>query len=75
MYIFLNLDRQLFVDGELTFLGVQMLLPSVLEHALKSAVYELVTAAKILQAMGREEDSKCALELSRDICGLFPDPE
>jgi hypothetical protein len=52
-----------------------MLLPSVLEHALKSAVYELVTAAKILQAMGREEDSKCALELSRDICGLFPDPE
>jgi hypothetical protein len=61
---------------KLTFLEVEMvLLPAILERSLKSAVYELVLVAKIFDQLGRDEDSKYALETARDLCGMFPDPE
>ncbi len=52
-----------------------LLLPTVLERSLKSAVYELVLVAKIFDSLGREEDSKYALETARDLCGMFPETD
>lgn len=42
-----------------------------LDRAVKSAVCELVTVARIFDSMEREEDSKIALELARDVSGLL----
>lgn len=61
---------------KLIFLGSAMLLlPVVLERSLKSAVYDLVLVAKVFDSLDREEDSKFCLEMARDLCGMFPDPE
>jgi len=43
-----------------------------LDLSLKAAVFELVTVARLFDELGRDEDSKCALELARDVCGMHP---
>ena len=42
-----------------------------LDHAVQSAVCALVSTAFLFESMGRDEDSKCALELARDVVGLL----
>ena len=43
----------------------------VLDRAIKAAVCELVSVAFLFESMDRDEDSKCALELARDVFGLL----
>lgn len=44
-----------------------------LSRAVKEVVFRLVDVARIFDAMDRDEDSKCALEIARDALGLIPD--
>ena len=42
-----------------------------LDCAVKRAVFELVSVAFLFESINRDEDSKCALELARDVFGLL----
>lgn len=44
-----------------------------LSRAINGAICHLVTVARIFDGMDRDEDSKCALEIARDVSGLLPD--